>query len=151
MGLVAMHGKLNEILFEELLAGKRFVLIVDEAQNLDDTVLETVRMLSNFETHNTKLLQIILAGQPQLATKLAQPQLSQLRQRVAVLGRLEPFTVGGNGTLHRAPAQSSGSFAANQFLTQLRSARLPGRAKAFQEISTTSVTTRFFCPIPAGI
>jgi general secretion pathway protein A len=97
MSLVAMHGKLNEILFEELLAGKRFVLIVDEAQNLDDTVLETVRMLSNFETHNTKLLQIILSGQPQLAAKLGQPQLSQLRQRVAVLGRLQPFTAEETG------------------------------------------------------
>ena len=93
MGLVAMHGKLNEILFEELLAGRRFLLVVDEAQNLDDSVLETVRMLSNFETHNTKLLQIVLAGQPRLAAKLAQPRLSQLRQRVAVLSRLEPFTV----------------------------------------------------------
>ncbi len=97
MGLVAMHGKLNEILFEELLAGKRFVLVVDEAQNLDDTVLETVRMLSNFETHNTKLLQIILAGQPRLAAKLAQPRLSQLRQRVAVLSHLEPFNVEETG------------------------------------------------------
>src|SRR6202043_2962407 len=83
MGLVAMHGKLNEILFEELLAGKRFVLVVDEAQNLDAPVLETVRMLSNFETHNPKLLQIILAGQPRLASKLAQPRLYQLRQRIA--------------------------------------------------------------------
>ncbi len=53
MGLVAMHGKLNEILFEELLAGKRFVLVVDEAQNLDDSVLETVRMLSNFPRNAT--------------------------------------------------------------------------------------------------
>src|ERR1700733_2398738 len=92
MGLVEMHGRLNEILFEELLEGKRFVLVVDEAQNLDETVLETVRMLSNFETHNTKLLQIILAGQPRLATKLAQPRLIQLRQRIAVLSHLEPFT-----------------------------------------------------------
>jgi general secretion pathway protein A len=93
MGLVAMHGQLNEILFEELLAGKRFVLVVDEAQNLDDSVLETIRMLSNFETHNAKLLQIILAGQPRLAAKLAQPRLSQLRQRIAVLSRLEPFNL----------------------------------------------------------
>ncbi len=91
MSLVAMHGKLNEILFEELLSGKRFVLVVDEAQNLDDSVLETVRMLSNFETHNAKLLQIILAGQPPLAVKLAQPRLSQLRQRIAVLCHLEPL------------------------------------------------------------
>lgn len=92
MGLVEMHGRLNEILFDELLDGKRFVLVVDEAQNLDDTVLETVRMLSNFETHNTKLLQIILAGQPQLAEKLSQPRLSQLRQRISVLNHLDQFT-----------------------------------------------------------
>jgi len=92
MGLVAMHGKLNEILFEELMKGKRFVLVVDEAQNLADSVLETVRMLSNFETHNAKLLQIVLAGQPALAAKLAQPKMSQLRQRVSVLATLQPFT-----------------------------------------------------------
>src|SRR6202163_1217896 len=97
MGLVAMHGKLNEILFGELLAGKRFVLVIDEAQNLDDSVLETVRMLCNFETHNAKLLQIVLAGQPRLAAKLAQPRLSQLRQRIAVLSHLEPFTVEETG------------------------------------------------------
>ena len=97
MGLVAMHSKLNELLFEEMLAGKRCVLIVDEAQNLDDPVLETVRMLSNFETHHSKLLQIVLAGQPRLATKLVQPQLSQLRQRIAVLCRLEPFPVEETG------------------------------------------------------
>ena len=92
MSLVAMHNKLNEVLFEEMLARKRFVLVVDEAQNLDESVLETLRMLSNFETHHTKLLQIVLAGQPRLAAKLAQPQLSQLRQRIAVLSHLEPFT-----------------------------------------------------------
>lgn len=93
LSLVAMHGKLNEILFEELLNGKRFLLVIDEAQNLDESVLETVRMLSNFETHNTKLLQIILSGQPQLAEKLALPKLSQLRQRIGMLTRLEPFSV----------------------------------------------------------
>jgi type II secretory pathway predicted ATPase ExeA len=97
MGLVAMHGKLNEILFETLLAGKRFVLVVDEAQNLDDSVLETVRMLSNFETHNAKLLQIILAGQPPLAEKLAQPRMLQLRQRIALRTHLEPFNTEDTG------------------------------------------------------
>ena len=92
LSLVAMHSKLNEILFAEMLAGKRFVLVVDEAQNLDDSVLETVRMLSNYENHHTKLLQIVLAGQPALAAKLMQPKLVQLRQRIAVLTRLEPFS-----------------------------------------------------------
>jgi len=89
MGLVGMHIKLNEMLFAEMLAGKRFVLVVDEAHNLADPVLETIRLLSNFETSHTKLLQIVLAGQPQLAEKLAQPRLAQLRQRITVLSPLE--------------------------------------------------------------
>ncbi len=92
MGLVAMHNKLNEMLFAEMLTGKRFVLIVDEAQNLDDSVLETVRLLSNFETTNTKLLQIVLAGQPQLGEKLGQKQLAQLLQRITVVKHLEPLS-----------------------------------------------------------
>lgn len=92
MGLVAMHNQLNDMLFAEMLAGKRFVLVVDEAQNLAEPVLETVRLLSNFETSHTKLLQIILAGQPQLPEKLAQPRLAQLRQRIAAVARLEPLS-----------------------------------------------------------
>src|SRR5438128_691561 len=92
MDLVAMHNKLNEILFQEMLEGRRFVLVVDEAQNLHDSVLETIRLLSDFETSHTKLLEIVLAGQPQLAVKLARPNLSQLRQRIAVLAKLEPLS-----------------------------------------------------------
>lgn len=92
MGLVAMHNKLNEILFAEMLAGRRFVLIVDEAQNLDESVLETIRMLSNFETTHSKLVQIILAGQSQLGEKLRETQLAQLLQRITVVQILEPFS-----------------------------------------------------------
>src|SRR5271157_3588225 len=92
MGLVPMHNKLNEILFAEMLAGRRFVLIVDEAQNLDDKVLETIRLLSNYETSHTKLLQIVLAGQPQLGEKLRQKQLAQLLQRIAVMEHLSPLS-----------------------------------------------------------
>jgi len=92
MGLVAMHNKLNEMLFAEMLAGRRFVLIVDEAQNLDDSVLETIRLLSNFETSNTKLLQIVLAGQSQLGEKLGQKRLAQLLQRIAVVTQLEALS-----------------------------------------------------------
>ncbi|MGB8440858.1 MAG: N-acetylmuramoyl-L-alanine amidase [Candidatus Acidiferrales bacterium] len=93
MGLVAMHNKLNEMLFAEMLAGKRFVLIVDEAQNLDNSVLETVRLLSNFETSHTKLLQIVLAGQSQLEEKLRQKQLAQLLQRITVVKHLEALSL----------------------------------------------------------
>ncbi len=93
MGLVAMHNKLNEMLFAEMLAGRRFVLIVDEAQNLDDSVLETIRLLSNFETSHTKLLQIVLAGQSQLGEKLRQKQLAQLLQRITVVKHLEALSL----------------------------------------------------------
>jgi hypothetical protein len=87
-----MHRKLNQVLVRELLAGRRFVLIIDECQNLDDSVLETIRMLSNFETPQTKLMQIILVGQTQLEDKLLSPSLAQLRQRISILSRLEPLT-----------------------------------------------------------
>ena len=89
--LVGMQKKLNECLVQEISQGKNFVVVVDEAQNLDDSVLEVVRMLSNFETASEKLMTIVLAGQPQLAEKLRSPQLTQLRQRVSVVARLKPF------------------------------------------------------------
>jgi len=88
---VAMHEQLNELLLREAGAGRRVVLVIDEAQNLDNRVLETARLLSDFETPREKLLQIILVGQPQLAEKLQQPELAQLRQRIDVVGHLEPF------------------------------------------------------------
>lgn len=89
--LVSMHNKLNEILCREMLAGRRFVLAIDEAQNLSLEVLETIRLLSNFETSQTKMLQILLIGQPQLARKLASPELEQLLQRISVFASLQPF------------------------------------------------------------
>jgi type II secretory pathway predicted ATPase ExeA len=92
MGLVAMHRRLNETLFDEMVHGKQFVLIVDESQNLSNTVLETIRLLSNFETSHSKLLQIVLAGQPELANKLKQPELSQLLQRITVMAHLDAFS-----------------------------------------------------------
>lgn len=92
LGLVGMHNKLNEILLAEMMAARRFVLIVDEAQNLEDSVLETIRMLSNYETPNYKLIQLILAGQPQLQRKLRREELAQLAQRITVMKQLEPLT-----------------------------------------------------------
>ncbi|HKI12191.1 MAG TPA: AAA family ATPase [Candidatus Acidoferrum sp.] len=92
MGLVSMHNKLNEVLFSEMLAGRRFILVVDEAQDLEEPVLETIRLLSDFETPHAKLLGIILSGQPLLAEKLARTALSQLKQRIAIVRRLEPLS-----------------------------------------------------------
>jgi hypothetical protein len=66
-------------------------VVIDEAQNLEPSVLETVRLLSDFETPQAKLLQIVLSGQPELADKLARPSLRQLRQRISVLCTIAPL------------------------------------------------------------
>ena len=88
---VRMHEEFNRRLLQEARAGNRFIVVIDEAQNLEPSVLETVRLLSDFETPRAKLLQIILAGQPELADKLASPSLSQLRQRVSIVNQIEPL------------------------------------------------------------
>jgi general secretion pathway protein A len=92
-GLIALQAKLNDILVEQARRGERLVVVIDEAQNLNDSVLEFARMLSNFETEQQKLVQIILSGQPQLAVKLASPQLMQLRQRISMVAYLRPLSV----------------------------------------------------------
>jgi len=89
---VKMHEQFNRCLVQEARAGKRFIVVIDEAQNLDASVLETVRLLSDFETPQAKLLQIILVGQPGLADKLATPELEQLRQRITSVSSLSPLT-----------------------------------------------------------
>jgi general secretion pathway protein A len=89
--LVAMHSQLNDILAEEARLGRRFVVVIDEAQNLDASVLETIRLLTDFETPGRKLLQIVLAGQPHLEETLAREELSQLRQRISIVCRLAPL------------------------------------------------------------
>jgi general secretion pathway protein A len=90
-GMFELQSKLNQILVEQRSRGERLVVVIDETQNLDDSVLELVRMLSNFETPGEKLMQIILSGQPQLARKLASPNLVQLRQRISVIAHLSPL------------------------------------------------------------
>jgi general secretion pathway protein A len=92
MDLPEMHDVLGQVLLREMQAGRRFVLVIDEAQNLDEKVLESIRLLSNFETPWMKLMHIVLAGQPQLADRLAKPSMDQLRQRISFAIRIEPFT-----------------------------------------------------------
>lgn len=91
MDLPAMHDALNGILLEEMNAGRRVCLVIDEAQNLDQNALESIRMLSNFETATRKLMLVVLAGQPQLAQKLAGPALLQLRQRISMVIPVTPL------------------------------------------------------------
>lgn len=83
---------LNAFLLEQLAEGNDVVLIIDEAQDLSDDLLEQVRLLSNLETDQRKLLQIVLMGQPELRQKLDQKNLRQLRQRITVRYHLAPLS-----------------------------------------------------------
>ncbi len=82
---------LNQFLIECIKQNRRALLIIDEAQNLSRVMLEEIRLLSNLETPTSKLLQIMLVGQPELDEMLDRQDLRQLKQRVALRHRLEPF------------------------------------------------------------
>lgn len=86
-----MLRELGQFLVEQRAAGRRPLLVIDEAQNLSSAALEEVRLLSNLETEKSKLLQILLVGQPDLRDKIASAELEQFRQRVAVSYHLTPL------------------------------------------------------------
>lgn len=88
---VAQHQALVDFLIDRYAAGNRSVLIIDEAQNLSETALEEIRMLSNVNTEQDHLLQLILVGQPELLAKLRRNELRQFVQRIAVDYHLEPL------------------------------------------------------------
>ncbi|GFO57780.1 ATPase [Geomonas silvestris] len=81
---ITLIRELNDFLLEQHALGKHPILIIDEAQNLAADLLEEVRMLSNLESSHSKLLQIVLVGQPELRETLAAPELMQLRQRISI-------------------------------------------------------------------
>jgi general secretion pathway protein A len=87
---VLLH-RLAEFLVVQRQAGRLTLLIIDEAQNLDLPALEEIRMLSNLETEKSKLIQIVMVGQPELRQTLALPKLEQLRQRITVSYHLHPL------------------------------------------------------------
>jgi general secretion pathway protein A len=84
---------LNEFLLEKYRKKNNCALIIDEAQNLAVNVLESIRLLSNFETPKDKLLQIVLVGQPELAARLNAPEMRQLKQRVTLRHQLRPLSL----------------------------------------------------------
>jgi general secretion pathway protein A len=85
--------RLYNWLLDRYRAGETAVVIVDEAQNLSEEVLEEIRLLTNLETFTEKLLQIVLVGQPELEQKLKLPQLRQLRQRLTLRAKTHPLTL----------------------------------------------------------
>ena len=82
---------LAQYLVDQRLAGRMVLLVIDEAQNLSLATLEELRMLSNLETEKSKLMQVVLVGQPNLRDKLNAPELEQLRQRITVSYHLQPL------------------------------------------------------------
>lgn len=84
MSDIALYDKFQQFLIDNYAQGKRVVLIIDEAQNLNPSALESLRMLSNINADKDQLIQIILVGQPQLRDLLRLPELHQFSQRVAV-------------------------------------------------------------------
>src|SRR5260221_9303377 len=86
-----MQEKLNQAILQEAKQGRRIVVVVDEAQNFREPVLEVLRMLSNFETSQEKLIHIILSGQLQLAEMLTSQSIEQLRQRISIIAVLQPL------------------------------------------------------------
>jgi putative secretion ATPase (PEP-CTERM system associated) len=91
MSKPAMLKTFGEFLVNERTAGRMVLLVIDEAQNLSLPALEEIRMLSNMETEKSKLVQILLIGQPDLRDKLSRPELEQLRQRITVSHHLLPL------------------------------------------------------------
>ena len=89
---VEMREQLKDVVVREARAGRRFVVVIDEAQNMSDEALEMVRLLTNFETSRAKLMQIVLCGQPKLFEKLMQPSLEQLRQRISTFCQLQSLS-----------------------------------------------------------
>jgi len=113
-----LHQALNRFLLEENGAGRTVVLVIDEAQNLSVEVLEQIRLISNLETERSKLIQIVLVGQPELRALLSRRELRQLDQRITVRYHLKPmgsadtgeyirhrvrFAAGGREPLHFSP------------------------------------------------
>jgi general secretion pathway protein A len=90
-GKVELLRDLNDFLVARHAESIRPILIVDEAQNLSKDALEEIRLLSNLEAENCKLIQIILVGQPELKKIIASPDLRQLRQRISIFCHLEPL------------------------------------------------------------
>lgn len=104
-----MIAELNAFLLEQLAQDRDTVLIIDEAQDMDNDLLEQVRLLSNLEADDRKLLQIVLMGQPELRDRLNQHSLRQLRQRITVRYHLNPLTKAEVGRYVQHRLQTAGA------------------------------------------
>ena len=110
--------RLNEFLLEHTRAGGNVALLIDEAQDLQMDVLEELRLLSNLETAREKILQIVLAGQPELEVRLADPCIRQLRQRITMPIRIRTLSPSEVGASIRTRLERVGAKDANLFTAE---------------------------------
>ena len=99
---------LHDYLLKRHAEGKRVVVFVEESQSMPLATLEEIRLLSNLETKNDKLLQIVLFGQPELDDNLRQPNIRQLRERITHSFRLEPLVAGRDPRIPDVPHARGG-------------------------------------------
>lgn len=116
--LKTLTDSLHSFLLDNHGRCRKTVLMIDEAQHLDFDVLEQIRLLTNLETHDQKLLQIILIGQPELAQMLARPELRQLNQRITARYNLEPLNREETGAYIRHRLQVAGMPAGQELFPQ---------------------------------
>lgn len=140
--MVDLETRLNEILLEQIKTGKKLIVVLDEAQNLDFAVLEAVRMLSNFETPTRKLVQIVLCGQLQLGDRLDKPQLLQLRQRISIFASLDSLSTTEIANYIQHRLKVAGYESAKPLFTIGTVGMIARIAAEFRETLTTSVSTR---------
>ena len=107
--------RLERVLRERRAQGEIMALVIDEAQSLSVEMLEEVRLLANIETPSTKLLPVVLAGQPELAARLEDPSLRQLKQRVTLRSQLEPFDVSDTAAYVASRFSTAGGVASRVF------------------------------------
>jgi type II secretory pathway predicted ATPase ExeA len=111
----ALLAELRRALVERHTAGQAYALVIDEAQAMSLALLEEVRLLGNLEKETARLLPIVLAGQPELATMLAQPALVSLRQRIALRCTVGPFDVTESASYIASRLRTAGGDAARVF------------------------------------
>jgi general secretion pathway protein A len=107
--------RLERVLRERRAQGEIMALVIDEAQSLSVEMLEEVRLLANIETPSAKLLPVVLAGQPELAARLEDPSLRQLKQRVTLRSQLEPFDVTDTAAYVASRFSTAGGVASRVF------------------------------------
>jgi general secretion pathway protein A len=113
-----MLGELERVLHERRAAGLASALVVDEAQSLSTELLEEIRLLANIETTTAKLLPLVLVGQPELAARLEDLNLRQLKQRVALRCEISPFTLPETAEYIASRIRTAGGVVARLFTRQ---------------------------------